>query len=130
VSTWISVPKLAERAGVTRQGMWKALRELDRKSEGKLMRRKSRTGRGGRYEVCLEALHRLTEHEPLSVPGELASRVSDLEVGLSALRSAHHAHKRRTEKALTSHAERLDALKQLSEAAARAVQVFAVDALG
>jgi hypothetical protein len=127
VSTWISVPKLAERAHMTRQGMWKALLELDKRSGGKLMRRKSRTGRGGRFEVCLEVLQGLTEHDATG-GGDLQalrSRVATIDLGLSALRSAHHAHKRRTEKTLFSHGEQLEALKQLAEAAANVSKVFA-----
>lgn len=133
--TWIRIPEAARLVGMSRQGMRKRLLRLNQIAGGRLLRRESATGRGGHFEVCVEVLRELRSYDPKERERELGHvhwRIGEVEGRLEALRNAHRAHRRRTERRLDQHQKRLDthdelleALKQLSEASARVATVVA-----
>lgn len=135
--TWVGIPELAKRRGMTRVGMWKLVNRLNAESDGRILRRQSRTGRGGKLEVCLEAFEELMNDRPIGEGAlhEAHRRIDGVDDKVTALRREHHRLRRRLERVeqdakkhaeeLKKHAEQLQALKQFSKATESVVKAFA-----
>lgn len=98
LGTWISIPRAAAIMEMTRQGARKRLKILNVEADGRLLRRISSTGRGGRLEVSLDVLQELMVRKRAKpdleeqVDREIlqtTAKVQDLELKVESLRDAH-----------------------------------------
>jgi hypothetical protein len=127
MSTWLTIPVVAKRAGMSRSQMWRRLRALNAQCAGALLRPVSSSGRVGKWEVCEEVLHSLRVYSPETREEDvkaISGRVDELDLRLIALRGAHHGLRRRTEKELAAHKAQLEALLKLATAAEEVRKAF------